>query len=217
MRFSLPRTFIIVLALSAAMPALGADSLDHNRFKWRDAQGNLHYSDTLPAEATQLGYEVVNPHGIIVKRVQRAKTPAELAAAKSDASKAAVEQKGIDARARSDEQLISGYPEESDLKRAQKQQLEMLNQQVVAAQISLHSQEVSLADLLGRAAEAERSGEKLPAKEAAQLADVRKQVDNQRLIVERREGERDAAGQQFEQQTARYRELKAAQSASRSQ
>src|SRR5690606_28262313 len=47
----------------------GTAVADHNRYKWRDAQGNLHYSDSLPAEAARMGYEVVNSHGIVIKRV----------------------------------------------------------------------------------------------------------------------------------------------------
>ncbi len=208
MQFTSSRFCLAALAISAILPAFAAAPLDHNRFKWRDAAGNLHYSDSLPAEASRLGYEVVNPQGIIVKRVERAKTPEELAAAKVEAAKAEAQQAEVATRARADDQLLS-YPAESDLQRAQGQQLEMLNQQVVTAQISLRSQEQALADLLGRAADVERAGNALPAQQARELAEMRKQVDNQRLAVERRASERDGAGKRFEQEIARYRELKA--------
>lgn len=210
MRSSLSRLSIAVLTavISASACAAGA-AMDHNRFKWHDAAGNLHYSDALPPEAAKLGYEVVNPQGLVVKRVERAKTSAELSAAKTDLAQAHAEREAADAHTRADQQLISGYPAESDLKRAQQQKLEMLNQQVIAAQISVRSEEQLLADLLNRAAETERANKALPEAQATELAKVRKQVDSQRLTLERRQADRDNAGAQFEAETARYRSLKA--------
>lgn len=201
----------LLFAVSAALVCaqVGAADIDHNRFKWRDGAGNLHYSDALPPEAAKLGYEVVNPRGLVVKRVERAKTEAEIGAAKAEHARAQAEQSAIDARERADQQLLAGYPTEADLKRAQQQKLDLLEQQANAAQISLHSQEQLLADLLNRAADAERNDKALPAAQADQLAKTRKQVDAQRLSAERRAAERDGAQAQFDEQTAHYRELKA--------
>ena len=144
----------------------------------------------------------------MIKHIDRAKTEAELAAAKVEAAKQAAERRVAEQRARDDEQLLSNYPREDDLKRAQQQELEMLEQQVKAAAASLRNQEQSLADLLDRAAEAERTGKELPADQATQLGRMRKQVDDQRLTVEQREHDRDEASSHFEEQVVHYRELK---------
>lgn len=210
MYFSVSRLLTAVLAAVVSATALAASGgADHNRFKWRDTAGNLHYGDALPPEAAKLGYEVVNPQGLVVKRVERTKTSAELSAAKMELAKSQAERNSVDAHTRADQQLLSANPTENDLKRGQQQKLEMLNQQVVAAQISLRSQEQALADLLDRAAETERGNKTLPEAQAAQLAKARKQVDNQRLTLARRQGDRDNAGAQFDAETARYRDLKA--------
>src|SRR5690606_35693993 len=101
-----------LILLSALLLACGsANAADHNRYKWRDAEGNLHYSDSLPAEAARLGYEIVNSQGIVVKRVQRAKTKDELAAAKVLAEREKAEREAAEVRARTDAQLLSGYPD----------------------------------------------------------------------------------------------------------
>lgn len=207
MHLASPR--LLALTLIAASGVVTAAQADHNRFKWRDAAGNLHYSDALPSDASRYGYDVVNPQGLVVRHVERAKTSDEQAAAKIAAAKAQVERKQTDALARADEQLLTGYPQESDLERAQQQRREMLDQQVNAAQISLRSQEQTLADLLSRAADAERGNKKLPEAQVQQLAVMRKQVDNQRLTLERRQSERAQADARFESETQRYRELKA--------
>ncbi|MBA8882966.1 DUF4124 domain-containing protein [Dokdonella fugitiva] len=211
----IPSSRLLVLALTACVGAGATGAVhattpqDHNRYKWRDAQGNLHYSDSVPAEATKFGYDVVNPQGIVVKHVDRAKTADELAEAKLAASKALAERKAAEQRARDDEQLLSTYPQEEDLRRAQQQQLEMLNQQIKSSEVSLRNQEQSLAELLDRAAEAERTGKEFPPDQARQLAVMRKKVDAQKAAVAKQEADRDEASSHFEEEVAHYRELKA--------
>lgn len=207
----MPRSLPILLAtlLAAAATTADAQKSDHNRFKWRDAAGNLHYGDSLPPEAAKYGYEIVNPQGIVVKRVSREKTAAELAAAKAAARTEKAERELLEARARADAQLLANFPEEDDLLRAQRQRVEMLDQQVNAARISLRNQEQALYELLDNAADSERAGKAPSAREAGQIAGMRKQVDEQRMMVERRETERRDAGARFEKEVQRYRELKA--------
>lgn len=214
MRHTSPRLFSLhllaaVLTVASSAAAAAADSSGHNRYKWHDAAGNLHYSDALPAEAAKFGYEIVSPQGVVIKRVDRAKTTDELAVAKAAAAKEQAERDLADRRVRADAQLVASYPTEADLQRAQKQQLEMLDQQVNAARLSLRSQEQTLADLLARAADAERAGKALPDAQATQLAGMRKQVDDQRSTLARRETEREQANVKFASDVTRYRELQA--------
>jgi hypothetical protein len=209
----MPRSPILLMAflLSVATTQAIAQKSDHNRFKWRDAGGNLHYSDSLPPEAAKYGYEIVSPQGMVIKRVAREKTAAELAAAKAAAIKEQAEREVAEARALADAQLLANFPQESDLLRAQRQRIEMLDQQVNAARISLRNQEQTLADLLDNAADSERAGKPLAKYQSDKIASMRKQVDEQRLMVERREAERRDAGTRFEREVQRYRDLRSQQ------
>lgn len=207
----MPRPPILLMAflLSVATAEAVAQKSDHNRYKWRDASGILHYGDSLPPEAARSGYEIVNPQGIVIKRVAREKTAAELAAAKVAAAREKGEREAAEARARADTQLVTNFPEEEDLLRAQRQRIEMLDQQVGAARISLRNQEQTLAELLENAADSERADKALTKRESDQIAGMRKQVDAQRAMVERREAERHDAEIRFGKEVERYRELKA--------
>lgn len=207
---TLPRLLAAAFATACAVPALAADTTaDRNRYKWHDAAGNLHYGDSLPPDAARLGYEILNPQGVVIKRIDRAKTADELAAAKVEQKRVQAERDAADARARADAQLLSGYPTEADLVRSQQQKLDLLDQQATTARIGLRNQEQTLGELLTQAADAERSGKPLPDVQARQLAAMRKQVDDQRLAVARQERERDEARRTFGNEVARYRELKA--------
>lgn len=200
-----------LLALAVAIPtlALAQQPTGGQRYKWHDAEGNLHYSDTLPPEAAKAGYDVVNASGIVVKHVDRAKTADELAAAKAEQAKAAADKQVADSQARSDQQMLAAYPTEDDLKRAQHQQLDMLDQTVTAAKMSMQSQEKSLAELLNHAAELDRSGKPVPATLAKQIADLRTRIDEQRGYSKRKDDERKAAAMRFDNDLSHYRVLKA--------
>lgn len=203
-------TLACALALAcASVIAAEKSGSGRSKYKWRDAAGALHYSDALPADAVQYGYEIVNSQGVVIKRVERAQTAAEKAAAKAELAQAQAQREQAEARARTDAQLLTAYPTEGDLKHAQQQKLDLLDQQVSAARISLRSQEQALTDQLAHAAEIERNGKTLPEPQAKQIAETQKQVDAQRAALARRESEHAAAATQFEAETARYRELKA--------
>lgn len=207
MTSSLLRTAVTVL-LALAPALVLASRPDHNRYKWRDAQGHLHYSDSLPPEAVRFGYEVINPHGIVVRRVERARTEDELAADRRQAAVVAAAHEREAEQQRADAQLLAGYPTEADLIRTQRQKLDLLMQHVQSAQVSLRSQERGLADQLERAAEVERSGKALNARQQEELDAQRRLVDRQRQLVERRQAEHDQAQLRFVDELDRYRQLR---------
>lgn len=208
--------FLIGLTAAIAASFAHAAGTGHTQYKWRDASGALHYSDSLPPEASKFGYEVVNGQGLVIKRVERAKTADELVAAKAAAAKAEAERKVADQQARDDERLLSMYGDEADLKHSQQQRLDSIDQEIGAAKFSLRSQEQTLADLLDRAAEFERSGKPLPDAQAKQIAALRAQVDEHHQAITRRELERDNVVTSFQAEIAHYRELKAKRAAPQS-
>ena len=187
----------------------------HNRYKWTDAEGNLHYSDALPAEAAKYGYDLVNPQGVVIKHVDRAKTAEERAAAKAELAKTQAAKESAEARARSDRQMLAAYPTEEDLKHAQHQQADMMETNLTSAHISLQSQEKSLAELLGHAAEYDTNGKPVPTSLAKRIAETRKQVEDQRAYIARKEKERDDTIAHFDDEVEHYRSIKGTTDADR--
>lgn len=57
------------LALPIALSLSSAASAQET-YRWRDADGKVHYTRTLPPEAANLPYEVLNSAGIVIKRVE---------------------------------------------------------------------------------------------------------------------------------------------------
>jgi uncharacterized protein DUF4124 len=215
MRFVLPAVLALVIAAPAWAAGGGGPSQPHQRYKWTDAEGNLHYTDALPPEAVKYGYEIVNPQGVVIKHVDRPRTAEEKATAKAELAKAQAAKESAESRARNDKQLLAAYPTEEDLKRAQHQQTEMMDQNINSGRISLQSQEKSLAELLGHATELESNGKPVPANLAKKIADMQKQVEEQHTYIARKQKERDDTVAHFDDDLAHYRSLKAPQEADR--
>jgi hypothetical protein len=205
---------LLAMLLSSSVWAAGSGP-SHNRYKWTDGEGNLHYADALPPEAVKYGYEIVSAQGVVIKHVDRPKTSEERAAAKADLAKAQAAKESQEARVRTDQQMLAAYPTEEDLKRSQHQQSEMMAQNLTSARISLQSQEKSLAELLGHAAELESSGKPVPPPLAKRIGDMRKQVEDQRTYIARKDKEREDTIAHFDDDLAHYRSLKPGDTADR--
>jgi hypothetical protein len=203
------RTVATVFAISLfgfSALALGQPA-DHNRYKWRDGQGNLHYDDALPNEAVQYGYDVVNPNGLVVKHVDRARTAEEMKADKEAAAKAAAAQRVVEEQNKNDQQILAAYPTEHDLTLAQQSQIEMIDQSVHATEVSLQNQEKSLSELLAHAADLDRTGKPVPAPLQQQIDSLRITVEKQKQYITSKGAEKQADAVRFETELAHYREI----------
>lgn len=203
-----------VLALIAGA-GVAADALADKdlrlRYKWRDEAGNLHFSDNMPPEAARLGYELVNQQGLVVRRVERAKTTEELAQAKADAEKQAEERRKADETSRLDAQMLAAYPTEEDLRKSIQAQIDLITQNIQATEVGIASQEKSLAERLVHAAEQERNGKQVPVAVQNQINTLRKGLNDQKAFLERRTADRTAMEKQLVTDTEHYRVLKAKQ------
>lgn len=206
----------IALSLGLAGTA-GAQSGSANgvRYRWVDASGLPHYSDSLTNDAVKFGYDIINNNGMIVQHVGRQLSPAERAAAEKQAAQQAAQQQALEAKKRNDLQLLNTYPDEDALKAQQQQVLETLDEQMNTTRVNLHSQDSALTDLLNRAADDERAKQPVPKFLSDQIAAQRNVVANERALLQHQQANREAMVQQQAQDLQHYRELKAAEKADR--
>ena len=207
------RTSLILAAAMAVTCAHAQTQENRNgsHYKWRDAQGLPHYSDSLNAEAIKYGYDVVNDRGLVTQHVERQLNPEERAAARKLADEQAAQQRAAQERSRNDSQLLAAYPTEADYKTSLQQEVDNIDQQIRTTQINLHSQEKALTDLLTRAGDLERAKQPVPKYLNDSIATQRNVVAGQRAALDRQQAARDTASTKMVQQLQHYRDLKAAQ------
>jgi len=198
-------TLTLALACALALPFANAQKL----YRWVDADGKVHYSDTIPPSEVDRARDQLNEQGRTVESVSRALTAEEQAEAAQAAKVAEEERKAKEAQAHMDKMLLTSYGEESDLKRAYDERFDLVKQSIESAKVGIRSQEGSLADLLAHAAKLEREGTPVGENIKKSIELSRSQVAQQAAYLEKRESEQIALQKEYDQTLARYRRLKA--------
>ncbi|MES2405401.1 MAG: DUF4124 domain-containing protein [Pseudomonadota bacterium] len=199
----------VLLAASAVTPAGATDNSPVVHYRWKDAAGVVHFSDTIPASALAGGYDVVNNDGQVVRHISRELTPAERQAAAVDAARAAAAKRAAQQQSLEDTQLLSAYPTDKDLQQSQQAQLQQLQTDIATLQTNLRSQENTLTDLLAHAADLEHSGKPIPPYVNTRITEQRESVSEERGALTKRRADLADAQTKFATQLQRYRMLRA--------
>lgn len=203
------RTLIAIGLLAFVAANALAVEKSQERYRWKDAQGVVHFDDVLSDAAIQSGYDVVSGSGMLVKHVAPPRTAEQVKAdAKVEAQKQAAQKATAD-QAREDEQMLAAYPAEQDLVDAQNAQQATIDQYIEATQISLQSQEKSLTDNLSHAADLERAGKPIPVALHQMIETLRANVEKQKAYIAAKQQEKTDSAKKFEAELAHYRQLRA--------
>ena len=197
------------LAVIAALP-VGADGsvTPTLHYRWKDASGVVHFSDTIPASALPLGYDVVDDDGRVVRHVGRELTPTERRADAATAAREAAAKRAAQQQALVDAQMLSAYPTARDLEQSQQAQLEQIRADIDTLETNLHSQESTLTELLSHAADIEHSGKPVPPGVNRNIAQQRETVNEERQALVQRRADLANAQTRFAEQLQRYRALR---------
>ena len=185
-----------LFALSS--PGLAAKKM----YKWVDAQGNVTYSERQPPEASKLGSSTLSASGVVVETKPSQDKAREVAAA---AARTAAEKKALLEQDKADQRLLDSYASEDDLLRGYEQNVELIEQQVIATRVDITSRQKSLDALVARAGENERTGKPVADQLKTMISTERTQIETQRAYLAKKETDKALARKQYEANLARYR------------
>jgi Domain of unknown function (DUF4124) len=204
---------MLALALIGVASASASMSASAQLYKWTDANGKVHYSDSVPPEATDSARKEMGSDGTVRKSVDRAPTAEErrIAAQKAEEEKKA--RAVIEERERKDKALLATYTNLADFDRVRDRALALADAEVIA----LGKQSASLA---ARSAEltkqAEAAGKKgPPPKLANELKDVTADLASVRDIETRKTKDRVDLANLYASERIRLANLMAAQDAAK--
>lgn len=192
-----------VLLLAALLHPAQAAKL----YRWVDENGKVHYSDQVPAEHARQARDELNEQGITVDSVESAPSPEQMDTARAKAQAEAEKRKEAEAQERRDRRLLSSYTGVSDIERSRETEIAALQSTVDMTRAAQQSQRRQLAKLIHRAAEMERSGDRVPEDLVAKMKEIRGKIQERTEFIEAKRAEQAQIFAEYEQDIARYREL----------
>jgi hypothetical protein len=151
-------------------------------YRWKDASGQVHYGDTLPASYQKSGATELSKQGIAVKHTP---SEAERKLAAADAAEAARKKSLADEQARLDHALTATYTTVEEIDLARDRALEYHRLAINGAQIRAKVVDANLARWKVRAATISKAGRPIPPSLASQIAQAEAEsLDLQRTVVQ---------------------------------
>ena len=205
MKIPLLRTLLPPLLLALASTPAAAQKL----YKWVDKDGQVHYGDRIPPEYADQDRELLNQQGLSVGREEGAETPEE-ARAREEREKA---ERIAEEQAQRDRMLISTYQNVEEIELLRARRLDQIDAQILIQEQSLTNLQARHAEQVKRASRfaprnTDPNAAPMPEGMAGDLERAENDIRTQQLNLEKRRQERAMLNHQFDEDVARYKELR---------
>ena len=198
------RAIFFVIAFTLLLEPVGA-----RLYKWVDANGTVHYSDSLPPEAVIKPHEKLDKRGLVIERTGRAKTPEEIAREQELKRLREKQQRLLEEQKAKDKVLLNTFRTEDDIILARDGKLATYDAQIRIAYANIERLKAWLETQKKKAAAQERKGKQVPAKLLAEIKNTRQQIKANYESILRQERDKEFIRKKYAADLARFRELKA--------
>lgn len=191
-----------VLILALMSPVTFAAKL--YRFK---VDGQLILKDHVPPEFAQLGYDILNDQGYVIKRVKPAPTAEELAEISAQKAIKEARLERIRVRREADQALLRVYSKPSDVERARQRKVDNIDGYISLQQRRIVDLTEKLERAQGRAANQERAGQEIPVEMRLEIAQLQNQIRESHANIKSRKTEKVESTKVFAEEYARMQVL----------
>jgi len=205
------KTPLLIVVASLCMFTGGVDAAA--LYKWIDEDGQIRYSDRLPATQVKKKHQQLNSQGVVVGTTEAAKSEEELAA-EAEAKRIAEEQAAEEARLNQiqyekDQVLLLTFSSERELELARDDRLEVLDSVIRLITKNITSTQKTLQELETSADQNYTSkGKEVPGGLAQKIEHFTRKIESRTDQLLLKVEEKDRINQQFEHDLARFRELR---------
>jgi hypothetical protein len=196
------RPSILLLLLVLACGAQGGV------YRWVDADGNVHYTDTLPPTQVDKGHTEISEEGVRVRTVPPAKTPEEVQKERELERLRAEQERLIEKQRTADQVLLRTFRSDDDIIMARDGKLAAIDAMIQATRTNARRQQEWLARLQGEAADLERAGKPIPQKLSDNIAATEQAISRSYSNILGRESQKDRIRESFGGDLKRFRQLK---------
>jgi len=173
------------IALLAALGILVSTGAQAGMYRYKDENGQLVISNTIPQEATKRGYEILGNNGRVVETVAPAPTEEEIAAREAKKER----ERQAELQRQKDKKLLDRYSHPNQAVRAMHRKVREMEGiiQLKRGNISVISSQLDSEQ--SRAADMERSGRDVPESSLDKIRRLESQIDDieQEIADQRRQ------------------------------
>lgn len=196
------RLACLLLVALATSPATAAIKC------WTNKDGVRECGNAVPPEYAQKRHETLNRQGITTEVEGAAKSIEQLESERVAAAQAKAAAAAAEKRRQADRVLLDTFASEDDMVLARDGQIAHLDSQIRLVEGHIEKLQDNLNQMIERAADMERRGEKPSADMIKNIDSVRAQItENEEFIATKRK-EQDAIRERFATDIERFRELK---------
>lgn len=195
-------TLLSILLVAASM------DLSARTYRWTDAEGNVHYSDRLPAEHIKGARSHLDNQGIETKRIDAAKTKEELAREAELRQLRAAEKRLIEEQREKDLVLVRTFRNEDDILMARDGKLTSIDTSIQIDRSNIYRLKLKLAGMQKNAADIERQGRKVSNNYLKEIENTRKMLKEAHANIIRQEQHKESIRDKHNADLQRFRELK---------
>lgn len=197
--------------LASALLLVLAAGAGAQMYRWVDEDGQVHFSDTPPADAGRYDREVLDRRGLVVERLERAPTAEERRQAQTRKAEEAEKARREAEQARADRILLQSFGSERELLHARDDRLDIVDGNLNLMRNKLSSLQEQHQEALGRAQRLAAQDRELPENLQRRLDSLERQILLQEEQLATRSQEREALVERFNRDLQRLRELRQAQ------
>ncbi len=208
-----PASLLLTAAFAVVATVLGvaqAKEPEKRLYRWTDADGKVHYTDSLPPEVVDKARQELSAQtGLVREAVGQAMPEKERRAAEALAQSAAEQQARRENNRRADEAKVSSFRTENELRAAYAQRTVMIDDNLASLRAAIAAQRGSLTEQLQIAGDAELSGRPVLERTAKAIEDMRREAGNQEQTVALRSAEKQMLQEELDRLVALFRERQA--------
>jgi hypothetical protein len=196
---------LALLSAAASFAAADAPDAASRFYKWVDAQGVVHYGDSVPPQFSQDSQDVLNGEGVRIDHIAGRETAAQLSADQQAAQQAAD-------RAQHDKFLLTTYASSHEIEQLRDERLDQIDGQIKASAAYIDSLTLRLAALEDRAQHfapysSTAGAPRMPDDLAEELVRTSNEARLQRTALEAKRQSQTDMRVKFAADIERYREL----------
>jgi uncharacterized protein DUF4124 len=199
---------VVLLSCAVLAPALAQQPAPQRMYKCIDARGKVYYTQVPPRECLGRDTQELNKSGTVMRKTERAATPAEIQAREAERKKKSEQDERAKEERRRNTALLNTYSSEKDIEDQRTRALK-------EAQAAIESTEKTIAGAQKRQKELETEKEfyvkkPMPLKLRNEISSVDIEIKNQTALLESKKKEIVVINNKYDEDKRRYVELTAA-------